>query len=417
MIRLRVLIVLLLGNLFAISTAQTVEDDLLLLDLVAQQSMELHMKDTLVVGDSVMVLCDTIWKHYPHPLCIPLMYVAEPLRSVSDTMPEELYTIAAIRRNALRYIRANHADLYVSVSDPNRLRKLDLGKTRVHRTIVKENKADQFSRNRALRELSSPWRKQAQLSLQITQSYATDNWHQGAVNTFALLGNAKAYINYSKNNISWENSAEWRLGVSTISGDTLRVMNTTDDRFQIYSKFGYQIHKKWYVSMFVDFKTNLFPSFQKNSNRLNTTFLTPIRYAMGIGVDCKIMKGLNINLSPVTYKMIYANVVDSEYVNVTDFGLATNQNLLNEVGSSLRLEWKWKPIREIELETKFYFFTNYKQIETELEVDVDFIINRYMSAKLILHPRYDGTVENVTDQKSQLQFKELVSVGFAHTFR
>ena len=107
MIRLRVLIVLLLGNLFAISTAQTVEDDLLLLDLVAQQSMELHMKDTLVVGDSVMVLCDTIWKHYPHPLCIPLMYVAEPLRSVSDTMPEELYTIAAIRRNALRYIRAN----------------------------------------------------------------------------------------------------------------------------------------------------------------------------------------------------------------------------------------------------------------------------------------------------------------------
>ena len=138
---------------------------------------------------------------------------------------------------------------------------------------------------------------------------------------------------------------------------------------------------------------------------------------MGIGVDCKIMKGLNINLSPVTYKMIYANVVDPEYVNVTDFGLATNQNLLNEVGSSLRLEWKWKPIREIELETKFYFFTNYKQIETELEVDVDFIINRYMSAKLILHPRYDGTVENVTDQKSQLQFKELVSVGFAHTFR
>ena len=53
----------------------------------------------------------------------------------------------------------------------------------------------------------------------------------------------------------------------------------------------------------------------------------------------------------------------------------------------------------------------------ELEIDVDFIINRYMSAKLILHPRYDGTIEEVTEQKSKLQFKELISVGFAHTFR
>jgi hypothetical protein len=81
------------------------------------------------------------------------------------------------------------------------------------------------------------------------------------------------------------------------------------------------------------------------------------------------------------------------------------------------VEWKWKPLREIELESKFYFFTNYKQIETELELDVDFIINRYLSAKLLLHPRYDGTIENVKDKKEKLQFKELISIGFSHTFR
>jgi hypothetical protein len=74
-------------------------------------------------------------------------------------------------------------------------------------------------------------------------------------------------------------------------------------------------------------------------------------------------------------------------------------------------------MREIEIESKFYFFTNYKKIETELEVDIDFIINRYLSAKLLLHPRYDGTIESVTDKKEKLQFKELISVGFSHTFR
>jgi hypothetical protein len=397
--------------------AQTVDEDILLLELVAQQSHDLHMSDTLYVGDSAIVVCDTVWKQYPHPLCMPLMYTPPALPSLNDTTPEDKYSVAAIRRNALRYITIYHADLYTSVSDTNRLKLVEIGKTKIQRAIVKDLYEDELDAKRALRDVNSPWTKEANLSLQITQNYATENWHQGAVNTFSLLGNIKAFANYSKNNISWENSAEWRLGVSTISGDSLRVMNTTDDRFQIYSKFGYQVHKKWYVSMFADFKTNLFPTFQKNSNQLNTTFLTPIRYSMGVGVDCKPIKGLTINISPATYKMVYANVVDPAYVNVTDFGLGENQQILNEIGSSLRVEWKWKPIREILLETKFYFFTNYKQIEVDLEIDVDFIINRYMSAKLLIYPRYDGTIENVTDRKSQIQFKELISVGFAHTFR
>ena len=122
-------------------------------------------------------------------------------------------------------------------------------------------------------------------------------------------------------------------------------------------------------------------------------------------------------MSPMTYKVVYALLDNPEYVDVTEFGIEEGFDVLNEVGSSLRIDWKWKPLREIELETRFYFFTNYRQIETELEIDVDFIINKYMSAKLLLHPRYDGTIESVSTKKSQLQFKELISVGFAHTFR
>jgi hypothetical protein len=232
-----------------------------------------------------------------------------------------------------------------------------------------------------------------------------------------MLWAAKAFANYKKNNISWENNAEWRMGVSTVSEDTLRKMNTTDDIFLIYSKLGYQVHAQWYVALFTEFRTNFFPNFKKNSTKLNATFLTPIRYTLGVGVDYKPLEGLSINLSPATYKLVYANIADATRVDVTEYGIEPGKNILNEIGSSVRVEWKWKPLREIELETKFYFFTNYKQIETELEIDVDFIINKYMSAKLLLHPRYDGTIENVTDQKSKLQFKELISVGFSHTFR
>lgn len=409
-------IVLLWSAVAVNSQVQTSDSDVLLLELVAQQGRELH-RDTLVMHDSVVVVCDTMWKRYPHPLCLPLMYVPELLPSLSDTTPKNPYSIAAIRRNARRYITMYHADLYTAVSDPNRLKDVEIGHGKVQRAIVRDIQEDALDAARALRDMNSPWRRQANLSLQLTQNYATENWHQGAANAFAMLWAAKAFANYNKGNLSWENNAEWRVGVSTVSGDTLRKMNTTDDIFQIYSKFGYQVHKQLYVSMFADFRTNFFPNFQKNSNHLNTTFLTPIRYNMGLGIDYKPLKGLSVNVSPVTYKLIYALNTDVERIDVNELGIETGNNMLNEVGSSVRVEWKWRPLREIELETKFYFFTNYKKVETELEIDVDFYINKYMSAKILLHPRYDGTVESTTDNKSRLQFKELISVGFAHTFR
>lgn len=395
--------------------AQTVDDDSMLLHLIAEQSRDLHMRDTLFLQDTMIVFCDTIWKSYPHPLCVPLMYVPQAMPSLTDSTPNNPYSVESIRKNALRYILHNHADMFVSVSDPSRLEKLAIKGTKKNKAVIRNVEVEEVDKSKALKTQYSPWRKSATLSLQLTQNYATDNWHQGSANAFAMLWNAKAIVNYKSANISWENTLDWRVGASTVSQDSLRIVNTTDDKLQVYSKFGYQLHKKWYLSMYADFRTNLFPNFQKNSQMLNATFLTPIRYSMGVGVDCKVVKGLSINFSPVTYKMVYALNTNPECVNVTDFGIAEGTDMLNEVGSSLRVEWKWRPLREIELETKFYFFTNYKQVETELEIDVDFIINRYMSARLLLHPRYDGTI--VSEEPQKLQFKELISVGFAHTFR
>lgn len=408
---------LLFLSIVPVSFAQAIDEDIVLVEIVAQQSRELHGRDTFILADSTTILFDTIWKYYPHPLCMSLMYVPEVMPPLGDTILESPFSISSIRRNARRYILHNHPELYISISDTNRLKSVEAKSLRIQRALVKDVEADMLDAKHALRDLQSPWRREANFSLQVTQNYATENWQQGGVNAFSMLWGAKAFANYKKDNISWQNSAEWRLGLSTVSGDTIHKMNTTDDVFQIYSKLGYQFQKKWYVTMFLDFRTNLFPSFQKNSNMVNTTFLTPIRYTMGAGIDYKPIKGLSINLSPATYKLVYANIDNPERVDVTAFGIESGNKILNEIGSSLRVEWKWRPLREIELETKFYFFTNYKQVETEVEIDVDFIINRFLSAKLMVHPRYDGTIENVTDEKEKLQFKELISVGFAHTFR
>ena len=137
----RLFIVLLCSAFITNTMAQTVDEDALLLELISQQSIDLHL-DTMFLGDSAVVVCDTIWKHYPHPLCIPLMYVPQPIPSLNDTIVKTEYTIAAIRQNARRYITVNHAELYTAVSDSNRLKKVELGTTKVRRAIVKDLEED-----------------------------------------------------------------------------------------------------------------------------------------------------------------------------------------------------------------------------------------------------------------------------------
>ena len=84
-----------------ITLSQTIDDGMLI-EIVTQQSPSVYVNDTSSVGDSSMVVCDTIWEHYPHPLCMPLMYVPETLPPLYDTISHVEYTIANIRRNARR---------------------------------------------------------------------------------------------------------------------------------------------------------------------------------------------------------------------------------------------------------------------------------------------------------------------------
>lgn len=382
----------------------TMDWDAILLELVARQSELLHAKDT-------------VWDKYPHPLCMYLMYVPTTFPSLSDTTKYNEYTVPAIRAKARRYITTHHANYYTAVSDTNRLKTMVLDHIDVQRAIVRDLEEDRLDIERALRYKNSPWRKELNLSLQVTQNYASENWYQGSANSFAMLASAKGKLNYKKDNISWENVGEWRAGINTVSGDSLRVVNTTDDLFRLNSKFGYQVHKCWYISSVAEFRTNLMNNWRKNKQELSAGFLTPARFTLGVGIDYKPLKGLDINISPGTYKAVYALNTNPDRVNVADYGIEVGKSALHEFGSSVRVDWKWQPLREIIVEANFYFFTNYKRVETELEVDVDFIINRFLSAKLMLHPRYDSTVEVSPDSKTKIQFKEFISIGFSHTFK
>lgn len=353
----------------------TADMDLLLLDLVRKQSAELHEGDTAYA-----------------------------------MTPEEKILLDSLRRETERLdsIRVVNAQFVQHV-------EAKIPAIEVEKSWVKDELEDRNDVLLAIRNMRTPWRKEATLMLQITQNYVTDNWYQGGSSSFAAMGIAKGQLNYITERFTWENTGEWRMGGSTISADSLHKVNTTDDMFRVYTKANLRVVPKIFASISAEFETRFLPTYKSNSMNMKSAPFSPLRFTMAAGVDFKPVKNLSITVSPLAYKLVH--VEDTLHVLVTDYGLKAGEKTQNNVGSVLRVEYKWKPVREVQLESKFYFYTNYQHVELDLEINCDFIINRFFSARAIIHPRYDSSVIMQGDTRAKIQFRELISVGFAHKFR
>ena len=344
-----------------------------------------------------------------------LNLVAEQSRQLQEN--DSLFQLAMQEQHRLDSIRQDSIllDSLKSINKDITLLPPSVARLAVKKSWIKDAEADREDVLIAIRDYKSPWRKGATVMVQMTQNFVTKNWYQGGNTNFSMLGIAQGFINYQSNRFTWQNQGEWRGGFSTSSGDTCHKVNTAEDYFRLYSKAGYEFHEEMHVIVSAEYLMNLLPTYQENSTLMKTAFASPIRFNVGIGVDFRPVRGLSIVINPIAYKLVY--VQDTINTNPNDFGVQTGSNILSELGSSMRVDYIWKPVREFMLETRFYTYTNYHRVEVDLELNANFIINRFLSARLTLHPRYDNTIILDGDEKAKLQFKELLSIGFTHQFR
>lgn len=380
-----------------------------------------------------------------NPLLIELVYSGLPFEFNWDTTPDfrALYyggKPATIADGALKQIKTQTADetidelrritrdeitrrasyLYVAMfdelPDPDGYKNHFIDDKRLSKVKFIDDK-DEFSRHQrrlvVRRERIGPWTHKANALAQFSESVISGNWYQGGNSNIAILGILCGQLNYdNKKNIQWENNAEWHIGFNSVAGDTLRALSTNDDVLKINSKLGIKAGGNFFYSGSVDFSTQLFNSYNGiNSTVMKTSFLTPVRLNIGAGLDYKYKKIFSLMVSPIAYKYIY--VSDNVNVNPNLFGIEAGKNHLGEIGSSLKSTLSYPLSPEIQLDSKFSFYTNYQKVEIDWEMVCNLVINRFMSTRISFNPRYDNTVIGST---ANVQFKQLISVGFSHKF-
>ena len=275
-------------------------------------------------------------------------------------------------------------------------------------------------------EADTLWKFSGTTALNLSQLSLT-NWAAGGDNS--LSGNALINLaaNYAKDKTSWENSLTLGFGLIKQGDDPTR---KSDDQIDLASKLGLKASDKWFYTGLLGFKTQFAKGYDNpgDANRLKiSNFMSPGYLNFSLGMDYKPSEVFSLFLSPIASKFTF--VLDDELSAAGSFGLDPGQTARAELGAYIKMAFKKEILKNVTLDTKVDFFSNYLDHPQYVDINWDllltFTINEYLSASLLTQLIYDYDIKFGTDTNddgvpdtfdAKVQFKELFGLGLSYSF-
>lgn len=270
------------------------------------------------------------------------------------------------------------------------------------------------------------WKFSGTTSLNLSQLSLT-NWAAGGDNS--LSGNALINLtaNYAKDKTSWENKLILGFGLIKQGDDPTR---KSDDQIDFASKLGIKASEKWFYSALLGFNTQFAEGYDRpgDTDRLKiSNFMSPGYLSLSLGMDYKPSDAFSLFLSPLSSKFTF--VLDQDLSESGSFGLDPGQKSRAEMGALVKMAIKKEILKNVTLDTKVIFFSNYLDHPQYVDVNWDllltFKVNEYLSASLLTQLIYDYDIkfgEDTTGDgefdtfSEKVQFKELFGLGLSYSF-
>lgn len=256
--------------------------------------------------------------------------------------------------------------------------------------------------------------------LQFSQSYLSENWYQGGTKNLNAIGNI--YYNLKLNqtlnpNTLFEMTFQYKLGLNSAPDDELRDYAINEDLLQFNTKFGIKATKKFYYSMNLQFKTQVLNNYETNTYNLKASILTPGELNAGVGMTYSTANSrgtcqFDASLSPLSYNM---KICKDSRIDPSVYGIENGKRLGHEVGSSSECKVSWTIVPGISLSSRWFVFSDYSYLQSDLETSINFSVNKYISTQIYAHLRFDDSA-NYNDKWKYWQFKEILSFGLQYRF-
>lgn len=260
------------------------------------------------------------------------------------------------------------------------------------------------------------WKAKSTFGLNMTQSSFT-NWNAGGRNNISGLAFINAQANYKKDEIRWANMLSLGLGGIQYFDEGLQ---KTDDVIDLQSSFSYGLKDPWFLSALAGFRTQFLDGFSNAEDTVRaSTFMAPGYGNISLGIEYEPNDNFKVMASPVSGKFTF--VQDDVLSAAGAFGVEPGETFRPEIGSYIRVVYSKEIMENIDLRTRWEFFSNYlenpQNIDVNAELVVNFKVNKWFSATLQANLIYDDDID-ITDRFDntgpRTQFKQVIGVGIAY---
>lgn len=271
------------------------------------------------------------------------------------------------------------------------------------------------------------WTFKGNGGLQFTQSYVSKNWYKGGLNSYTMLSILGLEANFNnQRKVQLNNKFEARLGFQTAEHNVPK-FRPTDNLLRFTSNLGIKAIGNWNYAAQLQLQSQPYRGYQGASKNVISDFLSPLYVRSSIGMDYVIKKKRfdgTLKLAPLSYVITYVHV-DSR---VTRYGIHEGHNSKHDWGPNIQFTFTYKMTKDISWQSRFYWFSNFNSTLIENEHTFNFTINKYLSAKLFLYPRFDdtkffnlklnedGSLADDSARRTHWMFQEYLSLGLNYDF-
>lgn len=288
-----------------------------------------------------------------------------------------------------------------------------------------------------LKEVSH-WEKKNVVGFDLNE-IAFVNWSAGGNSAISGLIKGTFSRKYENGNLKWLNELIVRYGISKQDGVELR---KTDDALQLNSTFGYRkdTTSNWFHTAKFNFNTQFTSGYAyPNTSLAISKPFAPAYTFLGIGAEFNNRKkNLQLYISPVTMKNTL--VLDDRLANQGAFGvdkaiydpmtgelIREGKNSRTELGFLFTSNYKTQLFSNINLENKLNLYSdyinNFGNIDVDWQLQLDFIVNKYVRANINTHLIYDDDIKAKEEVDGvqvtvgpKVQLKQMLGVGLIYSF-
>ncbi|MCP4909904.1 MAG: DUF3078 domain-containing protein [Bacteroidetes bacterium] len=276
------------------------------------------------------------------------------------------------------------------------------------------------------------WKIENSVSLNFSQSYFS-NWSAGGENTLASTGKYTFLGNYTEEKHKWDVWLDLALGYSLI-GDNKPMK--TDDKLELISSYGREIHKNFYATIVFTFRTQFAKGYdyKLDSSNYISEFMAPGTFDIGPGVEWKPNDNFSVNISPFTGKWIVVN--DQNLADAGSFGLTPAETDSNGViikhaskiksmfGAKVIAIFSKEIFENVTFGSKLEMFSDYlsnpQNIDVNWQVNVTLKVNSWLNVNINTELIYDDDIMFHDNSGNPIgprtQFNENMQIGLAATF-